>query len=93
VAIKTTTKPFCKVEEKVTDQDTEWIALMISAMVKARKIIIEDITARKSLYRDIKGEVKCPICEEGQIVYTYAGAYNKHISAKCSTTDCVNWIE
>lgn len=38
------------------------------------------------------GEIDCPVCEAGKLSYRRA-AYNGHIHAKCSTKDCVAWME
>lgn len=39
-----------------------------------------------------QGSVKCPCCSDGTIHYQVAG-YNGHMHARCSTTDCVSWME
>ena len=38
------------------------------------------------------GEMKCPVCKEGTLRYSRA-AYNGHVHARCSTADCVAWME
>jgi len=58
-----------------------------------RPTIIADIESRDGLDRDVQGVIDCPICEVGRINYGYAGAYNGHIHAKCSTDDCMEWME
>lgn len=38
------------------------------------------------------GNMKCPVCETGNLRYSRA-AYNGHIHAQCSTKGCVAWME
>jgi len=38
------------------------------------------------------GNMKCPVCETGNLRYSRA-AYNGHIHATCSTEGCVSWME
>lgn len=38
------------------------------------------------------GAMPCPVCKTGQLHYRRA-ASNGHIHAKCSTADCVSWME
>jgi hypothetical protein len=38
------------------------------------------------------GSVKCPVCESGTLAYSVA-SYNGHIWGKCSTEDCVSWMQ
>lgn len=38
------------------------------------------------------GIMTCPVCHVGKLRYSRA-AYNGHIHAKCSTPDCVDWME
>lgn len=38
------------------------------------------------------GTIQCPACKSGLLRYSKA-AYNGHIHAKCSTSDCAAWME
>ena len=38
------------------------------------------------------GEMTCPVCSTGVLSYARSG-YNGHVRARCSTTDCVEWVE
>lgn len=38
------------------------------------------------------GKMKCPVCHEGELQYS-RGSYNGHVHARCSTKDCVAWME
>lgn len=38
------------------------------------------------------GEMPCPCCKDGLLRYSVA-SYNGHMHAKCSTEDCVSWME
>lgn len=38
------------------------------------------------------GSIDCPACGKGRVNFTRSG-YNGHIHAKCSTDNCVAWME
>lgn len=38
------------------------------------------------------GELPCPVCDGGTLRYTVA-AYNGHMHGRCSTANCVSWME
>ncbi len=38
------------------------------------------------------GSIPCPVCEKGSVRFSRSG-YNGHIHARCSTPDCVAWME
>lgn len=66
----------------------------IEGVAISRNAIIEhthyDFKARPR--RGGHGTIDCPVCGTGQMSYTISG-YNGHMSARCTTKDCVNWIE
>jgi hypothetical protein len=39
-----------------------------------------------------RGELPCPVCKVGTIGYSVASV-NGHIWGRCSTKDCVAWME
>jgi hypothetical protein len=38
------------------------------------------------------GKVPCPVCKTGTLHYSVA-SYNGHMHGKCSTKDCVSWMQ
>lgn len=38
------------------------------------------------------GKMKCPICRIGELSYSRS-IYNGHVHARCSSENCVNWME
>lgn len=38
------------------------------------------------------GESPCPVCESGTVAWSVAD-YNRHVRMRCSTDDCVNFME
>ena len=38
------------------------------------------------------GVIDCPVCKTGKIVYSVASV-NGHLWGRCSTKDCVFWME
>lgn len=45
-----------------------------------------------SHYYSGSGEMACPVCNGGKLQYSRSG-YNGHVHARCSTADCVAWME
>lgn len=39
-----------------------------------------------------RGTLPCPVCSGGELMYSVAG-YNGHIHGKCSTPNCVAWMQ
>ena len=79
--------------EQYEEKMDKFVSLFIDRVSVVRPAIIEDISNQYALNLSISGLIQCPICESGNIQYAYAGSYNKHIRATCSTPDCVQWIE
>lgn len=71
----------------------EFVATFLKRLKVVRPAIVNDIEAHDATGENCAGSIPCPACETGRVAYTYAGAYNGHVSAKCSTADCVEWIE
>jgi len=72
------------------DADSE---AFVARMLTTRKTILADI-ATKQIPDDgsSAGTIPCPICGTGEVRYRRSG-YNGHIHAKCSTENCVAWME
>lgn len=80
----------------MTDEEREVIKRASEAMkimLKLRPVILADIEAHGAKLTNAAGSIPCPICETGRVAYTYAGAYNGHVAAACSTEGCVRWME
>lgn len=60
-------------------------------IVKAREAITDKHGTKKP-QNNIADDVGCPVCTSGTLSYRIS-AYNGHISAKCSTQNCVSWVE
>jgi hypothetical protein len=63
-----------------------------------QKRFSDTITARLAIVvatdgkRGVAGKIDCPVCNNGKLHYSVSG-YNGHIHAKCSTENCVAWME
>ena len=59
----------------------------------ARPAIIEHVyeSGRENDY--VVDSIPCPICGRGDLKYSYAGNYNGHVSATCTTEGCARWLE
>ena len=75
------------------EEINEYVKQFIPRMVKVRNAIVDDIKARGTLKKGVSGQITCPECGTGTVDYTYAGNYNRHIHARCSTEGCVAWME
>ena len=66
----------------------------LEAVMKARTACAEDAARHGWGKGKVAGAaiIKCPICREGSLRYTVASV-NGHIHGKCSTPDCVSWME
>lgn len=60
----------------------------ILRITKARSAIV-DATRGK---RGVSGAIDCPVCG-AKVSLHYVAACNGHIHGKCSTKDCVAWME
>ena len=79
-------------EARAQEEETQrQIKLFIERMSVVRPAIVKHIGRRKKQF--VKDKLECPICKTGTVAYTYAGHYNGHIHAACSTEDCVSWME
>lgn len=72
--------------------DDKEIAIFLEKMVKVRKAITDYIAENGLKKKSTKGQIACPVCG-GTVAWSYAGSYNRHIHATCSTEGCVSWME
>lgn len=90
--------PSCEfpTEQQLAESEAElqrYMNQLRNELIIVRPLIKKDIEARNSVNRSFRAAIDCPICDDGTLSYQYAGAYNKHIWARCNTNDCVNWME
>ena len=55
-------------------------------------IVIYAILNKEGERRSVKGNIPCPLCEDGTVEYSIA-SLNGHIRARCSTKDCVRFMQ
>lgn len=70
------------------DADERETAKLFEDTILARAVIVAEIGDK----RGVAGELVCPVCELGRLYYSVA-EYNGHIWGRCSTADCVRWME
>lgn len=59
---------------------------------KARRAIVDHLGGPwKKGAPGATGQLECPVCG-GQLAFSRSG-YNGHVHARCSTEDCVAWME
>jgi hypothetical protein len=84
-----------KRQEPTPEQLAEWKAEMNRSMErigKARKAIVDHLGGPwKRGMTGSSGSIPCPNCA-GTLQFSRAG-YNGHIHARCSSEDCVAWME
>lgn len=78
-------------DEQIRQQKAEFEQLLNRTLI-VRKKIVEHIKESGKWQTTCSGHIQCPICENGIVEFSYAGAYNGHIHASCSN-GCVNWME
>lgn len=71
----------------------EYVKEFLVNMAIARPAIVAHVKETKREKSFVQDKIPCPIREDGTLHYTYHGHYNRHISAKCTTEDCIEWIE
>lgn len=54
--------------------------------------IYHDEPTKTEHYWSGSGKMLCPICNKGELYYSRA-SYNGHVHARCSTENCVSWME
>ena len=75
------------------EKHERWFVKIMGQTNRTRAVIIDYIKQNNALNSDFSGQIPCPICKEGQVNFTYAGAYNQHIHARCDSSSCVQWME
>ena len=78
--------------EEIEARDNRIMAIL-AGIGQARRVIMDDVESRGKHEENCTGSVACPSCEGGTLNYSYAGAYNKHVHAACSTPGCLSWME
>ncbi len=82
----------CTQFEPPTDEEIAEYEKKIEAWVISTSSARNAITEYIENGGDFAGTFPCPICDTGILHYSRAD-YNGHIHAKCSTEDCVAWME
>lgn len=84
---------------KTCPKFSAWTAAEVQADEEMwEKITAETLTAKAAIEQAIKagapstGDIPCPACKAGQLKYSRSD-YNGHIWAKCTTEDCVTFME
>lgn len=70
-----------------------YIKTFLQRLSVVRPAIQADIETNGWQNQSVSNAIPCPVCETGTVNYTYAGKVNGHISARCSTEGCVQWME
>lgn len=79
--------------EAELDERERKLAETVVNMGKARQAIVEHIGPERKK-QSLGGRIDCPVCGNSSCLsFTYAGSYNGHIHARCSTAGCVSWME
>lgn len=63
----------------------------IEDVLKARQIIIKKHGSKKPEH-DIKNSMVCPVCKKGGLFYSIS-SFNGHVWGKCTTRNCMEWME
>lgn len=79
-------------DEREMAESEAAIAEYVEKMTAVRQEIMAHLTEHGRDRRNTSGFIPCPICDDGRVSFSYAGGYNRHMSAECSN-GCVNWVE
>jgi len=74
------------------DQDEAEMTVAIEDVVKSYVAVIAYYKKNKRR-RSTKGEIPCPICQVGILQFGRPAYYNEHIHARCTTPNCVQWVQ
>lgn len=64
---------------------------LLKKALSVRKIIT-DKHGESIPENDVRGNMKCPLCNDGNRTYGIS-SWNGHIHSVCSTEDCIQWCE
>jgi hypothetical protein len=76
-----------KTPDEVEAEERE-IQSRFADVLVARQAVVEHAAGR----RGVAAELPCPLCKSGTLRYSIARV-NGHVHARCSTADCVGWME
>lgn len=79
--------------EQYKAEQNAFIARFLERLIIVRPAIEADIEKKGGQEKYTEGVIPCPICKSGQVHYHYAGHYNGHIGAECTTENCIVWQE
>lgn len=84
--------PSCEKRDFYTRQEAEakqaeWTRRFTNVLVA--RSAIEQTEGKR---RGVSGSMLCPVCTTGTLQYSIA-SINGHIHGRCSTEDCVSWME
>lgn len=76
--------------EEIARQDAETEAFVAEATARLHATIplIEEIKT----HRIETGSRPCPACKTGEVHWSLS-SYNNHVHMKCTTSDCINFME
>lgn len=89
--------PECSLLRKTTREESEQREAEIDAAIERMTVAVPAAkldAKEKGLGRGNggRGSIPCPICKSGTLHYSVAG-YNGHMHAKCTTDNCMSWME
>ena len=75
-------------------EDDRQMAERFANIVKAREAIVADCGGPwKRGMGGSSGMIDCPVCEGVETLQYSRAGYNGHVHARCTTEDCVSWME
>ena len=73
-------------EERAQDREVDALVAKINTARRA-------ITDHTKGARSCGGRIACPVCKAAGTTLTFTVAFNGHVHARCSTPECVTWME
>jgi len=74
------------------DAESKEIEEAAGRSIKRLTVVIPAIQKAADGKRGVGGTMPCPVCKTGTLGWSVAG-YNGHIHARCSTADCVSFMQ
>lgn len=84
---------FTKAEVAAQDaEQEEWIKEAERRMLVTVPFVSDLKRRTKAAKQNLSGSTACPVCETGTVQFR-CDIYNLHVAMRCSTIDCICWME
>jgi hypothetical protein len=82
----------CAKREVYTKEEADAEEAELNRHLAKTSLVMRAIRKKEGERRGVAGELDCPACTTGTVQYSIANC-NGHIHARCSTKDCVSFMQ